>query len=115
METPANFAPIGREGNGGAGGIEQAAPGVNNTIDSVSGATRPAIDRIATGAHRAVDSFADVANQAAESLGVKSGELKEMQTRLMEACGGYVRANPLASLGIAVAAGFLLSRLISSR
>ena len=117
METPANFAPSGREGNGGAiaHGIDQAGIGVNNTVDSVSDAARPAIDRIATGAHAAVDRFADVANQAAESLGVKSGQLKEVQTRLMEAFGGYVRANPVASLGIAVAAGFLLSRLISSR
>lgn len=117
METPANFAPSGREGNGDAiaHGVGQARAGVNSTIDSLSDAARPAIDRIATGAHDAVDRFADVANQAAESLGVKSGQLKEMQTRLLEACGGYVRANPVASLGIAVAAGFLLSRLISSR
>jgi ElaB/YqjD/DUF883 family membrane-anchored ribosome-binding protein len=31
----------------------------------------------------------------------------------MEQCRGYVRDNPIASLGIAIAAGFLLSRLLS--
>ena len=34
---------------------------------------------------------------------------------LVDDCSTYVRANPLASLGIAVAAGFLISRLISAR
>lgn len=33
----------------------------------------------------------------------------------MENCRSYVRDNPIASLGIAVAAGFLLSRVISGR
>jgi hypothetical protein len=32
METPANFAPIGREGNGGARGIEQADTAAAPTI-----------------------------------------------------------------------------------
>jgi ElaB/YqjD/DUF883 family membrane-anchored ribosome-binding protein len=34
---------------------------------------------------------------------------------LTENCREYVRDNPVTSLGIAVAAGFLLSRLLSSR
>ena len=116
METPARFTPGGSEGSGTvARGIEQAGTGAHNTIDKVSDAARPAVDRLASGAHQAVDKVADVANQAAESLGVKAGQLKEAQARLMEDVGGYVRANPLTSLGIAVVAGFLLSRLLSSR
>jgi len=34
---------------------------------------------------------------------------------LMEECTAYVRSNPLAAIGIAAAAGFILSRVISSR
>jgi ElaB/YqjD/DUF883 family membrane-anchored ribosome-binding protein len=34
---------------------------------------------------------------------------------MSENCGSYVRENPLASLGIALAAGFVLARLINSR
>jgi hypothetical protein len=33
----------------------------------------------------------------------------------MENCCDYVRDNPVTSLGIAVAGGFLLSRLLSCR
>jgi ElaB/YqjD/DUF883 family membrane-anchored ribosome-binding protein len=116
METPATFTPGSTAGNNTlARGIDQAGTAAHSTVDKLSAAARPAVDRVATGAHQAVDKFADVATQAAESLGVKGDQLKEAQARFVDACGGYVRANPVASLGIAVAAGFLLSRLISSR
>jgi ElaB/YqjD/DUF883 family membrane-anchored ribosome-binding protein len=89
--------------------------GAHDAIDKVSDAARPAVDRIASGAHQAVDKVASVAAQAAETLGVKGEQLKDMQTRAMEQCRVYVRENPVASLGIAVAAGYLLSRLLRSR
>jgi len=41
--------------------------------------------------------------------------LKNAEQQAMEKCRSYVRDNPIASLGIAVAAGFLLSRVISGR
>jgi ElaB/YqjD/DUF883 family membrane-anchored ribosome-binding protein len=34
---------------------------------------------------------------------------------LMKNCRGYIRDNPMTSVSIAVAAGFLLSRLVSGR
>jgi ElaB/YqjD/DUF883 family membrane-anchored ribosome-binding protein len=73
------------------------------------------VDRLASGAHQAVDKIADAAGQAAETLGVKGEQLKNAQMQAMEQCRGYVRDHPVMSLGIAVAAGFLLSRLLSSR
>jgi ElaB/YqjD/DUF883 family membrane-anchored ribosome-binding protein len=98
-----------------ARGIEQAGTGAHKAIDKVSDAARPAVDRMASGAHQAVDKVAAVAHQAADTLETKGGEIKEAQTRLVSECSGYVRANPIASIGIAVAAGFLLSRLLASR
>ena len=95
--------------------LDQATSGVHQTIDRVTNAARPAVDRVASGAHQAVDSMAEAASKAADSLGIKTAQLKEAQERLMESCSAYVQENPLASLGIAVAAGFLLSRLVSSR
>jgi ElaB/YqjD/DUF883 family membrane-anchored ribosome-binding protein len=38
-----------------------------------------------------------------------------MEQRLVKNCRGYVRDNPIVSLGIAAGVGFLLSRLLSSR
>ncbi len=116
MEATGNFTPSATDGNGSVTrGIEQAGSGAHKAIDKVSDAARPAVDRMASGAHQAVDKVAAVAQQAADTLGTKGNEIKEAQTRLMSECSGYVRENPIASLGIAVAAGFLLSRLLASR
>jgi ElaB/YqjD/DUF883 family membrane-anchored ribosome-binding protein len=95
--------------------VDQASTGAHGVIDKVSDAARPAVDRIASGAHRTVDKISSAAGQAAETLGVKGEQLRNAQVRAMEQCRGYVRDNPVTSLGIAMAAGFLLSRLWSSR
>jgi ElaB/YqjD/DUF883 family membrane-anchored ribosome-binding protein len=116
MENPTKYPSGGTEGNGAlTRGIEQGETKAHRAIEHASDAARPAVDRIASGAHQAVDKFADAATHAAESLGVKGGQLKDAQARLMKDWGGYVGANPVVSLGVAVAAGFLLSRLISPR
>jgi ElaB/YqjD/DUF883 family membrane-anchored ribosome-binding protein len=73
------------------------------------------IDKASSSAHEAVDKIASATNQAAEALSEKGAQLKNAEQQLMENCRGYVRDNPITSLGIAVAAGFLLSRLLSGR
>jgi ElaB/YqjD/DUF883 family membrane-anchored ribosome-binding protein len=73
------------------------------------------IEKASKSAHEAVDKIASATNQAAEALGEKGNQLKNAEQQLMENCRGYVRDNPITSLGIAVAAGFLLSRLLSGR
>ncbi|MHB1246047.1 MAG: DUF883 family protein [Sulfuriferula sp.] len=98
-----------------AGNIGDASAGAHQTIDKVTDAARPAVDRVATGAHQVVDKLAGVAANAAETLGVKGEQLKEAQTRATESFRDYVRENPLASVGIAVAAGILLSKIINTR
>jgi ElaB/YqjD/DUF883 family membrane-anchored ribosome-binding protein len=116
MEDAGKFTPSSDDGSStSARAVDQASTGVHKTIDKVSDAARPAVDRIAAGAHQAVDKMAGAATQAAETLGVKGKQLKNAQVRLIEDCAGYVRDHPVTSLGIAVAAGFLLSRLLRSR
>jgi ElaB/YqjD/DUF883 family membrane-anchored ribosome-binding protein len=97
------------------GKVDQASSSMHNSIDRASDAARPAVDRIASSAHQAVDNIAEAASHAADTLGEKSGQFKEVQARFMEDCNNYVRENPMASLGMAAAAGFLLSRMLSSR
>ena len=72
------------------------------------------IDKASHSAHEAVDKIANATNQAAEALGEKGEQLKNAEQQLMENCRGYVRDNPVTSLGIAIAGGFLLSRLLSA-
>jgi len=94
--------------------IEQAKSGAHEGIERVSEAARPTVDRLTTGAHEAVDSIANAASQAAETLEEKGMYLKEAQSRFVESASNYVHEHPVASLGIAVATGFVLSRLLSS-
>ena len=97
--------PLGRS-------VDKASAGAHDAIDRVSDAARPMVDRLASGAHQAVDKLASAAGQAAETLGVKGEQLKNAQAQALEQARLYVREHPVASLGIAVAAGFVLSRVL---
>jgi ElaB/YqjD/DUF883 family membrane-anchored ribosome-binding protein len=72
-------------------------------------------DKVSHSAHEAYDKIADATSQAAETLGEKGEQLKKTEQQLMKNCRGYISENPMTSVSIAVAAGFLLSRLLSRR
>ena len=63
-------------------------------------------------AHQAVDKAAGVAAPTADWLSEQGESLNATQKKLVADTCGYVTANPLKSVGIAVLAGFLLSRVI---
>jgi len=63
-------------------------------------------------AHQAVDKVAGAAGPTAEWLAEQGESLNATQKKMMADTCGYVSANPLKSVGIAVLAGFLLSRII---
>lgn len=113
MET--NFDNPLSTGNSVGSRIDATSAKAHQTIDQVSDAARPAVDRVASGAHSAVDKLAGAATSAAETMSVRGAQLKEAQTRMTESCRGYVRENPMVSVGIAAAVGFVLSRLFKHR
>ena len=73
------------------------------------------IDNASRSAHEAYDKIANATSNAAEALGEKGEQLQKAEQQLMKNCRGYISDNPITSVGIAVAAGFLLSRLLSRR
>jgi ElaB/YqjD/DUF883 family membrane-anchored ribosome-binding protein len=75
----------------------------------------PVVERVAAGAHDAVDKAAGAAAAAARMVEKKSEVLKAAQERYLEGCRERVRDNPLAAVGIALAAGIALSFLFSRR
>ena len=116
MDTAERLTPTpSAGGNTLAQSVDQASTRAHEVIDTVSDAASPLVARIASGAHQAVDTIANVAGQAAESLGISSEQVKQAQARAFEFGRVYVRDHPLASVGIAIAAGYVLSRLLSSR
>ena len=73
------------------------------------------IDRLSRTAHDTVDRAANAASQVAERVGEKAEELWAMQEDWVDGARAYVREHPVAALGFAVAAGYLLSILTRSR
>jgi ElaB/YqjD/DUF883 family membrane-anchored ribosome-binding protein len=96
-------------------GVATATTAAHHTIDSVSDTARPALDHIVSGAHGAVDRAGAAATHGAGTLGLKGDQLSDSGKAIAERAGSYLREHPVASLGMAVAAGYLLSRLLSSR
>jgi ElaB/YqjD/DUF883 family membrane-anchored ribosome-binding protein len=65
--------------------------------------------------HDTGEKIASASSYAAEALGEKGEKLKNVEQELADCCHSYIRDNPITSLGIAVAAGFVLSRMLSGR
>lgn len=101
------------------GPLNKATMVAHGVVDKATGAAEdaarkatPAIDRTAGLAHRAVDSAAAAVAPAAEWLNEQAMALNAAQKKLVDNTREYVAANPLMSLGMAVAAGFLISRIL---
>ena len=121
METTArgnSRLPSGSSINTG-GNSSKASPGAHTAVNSIAAATaeaarkaRPVIDRASAMAHQAADTAADVVAPAADWVTGHGERLHATQNKLMADACRYIAAHPLKAIGIAAAAGFLLSRLI---
>jgi ElaB/YqjD/DUF883 family membrane-anchored ribosome-binding protein len=87
-------------------GMQGSSSGTQYADQAASTLNR-ASDRL----HETVDRVADAASSSLQQLGVNSEELLAMKDRAVETTRGYVRANPMMALGIALAVGILLARI----
>ena len=101
------------------GALSKASSSAHGAVDSIAGAAdeaarkaKPAIDQVAAMAHQAVDTAVGAAAPAADWLTQQGESLNATQKKLVADTCSYVSAHPLKSVGIAVVAGFLLSRFI---
>lgn len=96
---------------------DKTTPGGNGHADSRQRAqvrAHDTVDRAARGAHETVDRMADAAARAAQRMNEGGEKFSETRDRVMAQTRSYVQTHPVATIGIAVAAGFLLSRLLRS-
>ena len=100
------------------GTLNRASSSAHAAVDSMASAAdaaarkaKPAIDKVAAMAHQAVDKAAEAAGPAADWLTEQGDSLNATQKKLVADTCSYISAHPLKSVGIAVVAGFLLSRL----
>jgi len=73
------------------------------------------VDRLSQSAHQAVDRAASAASSYAERFGERGEELMQMPQDWLDTAREYVRENPMQAVGMALAAGYLLSILMRSR
>ncbi len=116
METTSGTLPSGggTPGNGSASAsaIGKASAALHSAIDDAARKAKPAIDKYATMAHDATDKLSSAGSQTADWMSTKGESLSASQKKLVEDTCAYVSANPLKSLAMAVAAGFVLSKLL---
>jgi ElaB/YqjD/DUF883 family membrane-anchored ribosome-binding protein len=83
-----------------------------NGYPTVSGRSKPAIDQVADMAHEAVDKAIGAVAPSADWLSGQGERLNTSSRRVIENTSTCIADNPLKSIGIAVLAGFLLSRIL---
>jgi len=101
------------------GTLNMASSSAHAAVDSIAGfaddaarKAKPAIDGVAAMAHKGVDKVADAAAPTAEWLTAQGESLKNTQKKLMQDTCSYISTNPLTSVAIALAAGYVISRII---
>ena len=83
------------------------------TAHEVGDKAHAGVDRLTRGAHDTIDRVASAATHAAERF--TDGRLAHQAQEWRTTTSSYVREHPLTAIGIAVEAGYLLSRLTSYR
>ena len=104
----------------------KSASEVHKTIDKAAESAQPVVDRLASSAHAGVDKVSGALTGASDklnnALSGATGKFDDKKRQLVDAYGNfsetgrdYVRTSPGTSVLIAVAAGFVLSKLLGSR
>lgn len=73
------------------------------------------LGRLSDTAQQTMDRVTQVATQTANRLSERGQELWDMRGEAAETARSYVREHPIATIGIAIAIGLLISRLTSRR
>src|SRR5262245_19143056 len=97
-----------------AAGAQRTADVVADAVNDAADQARPTVDRLAAMAHDAVDKAAAMAAPAADWMSEQGHDFAALEKKFVDDTCSYVSANPLKSIGIALVAGFLLSRIIRS-
>jgi ElaB/YqjD/DUF883 family membrane-anchored ribosome-binding protein len=88
-----------------------ANKGLDRNIERVSQSAHNAVDRATEAASSVAGRFGETVEQLAE----KRDQLMELPETWMEGAREYVREHPFASVGIALAAGYLLHLITRSK
>lgn len=89
-----------------------AANRAHQLVDTVADKAAPALQAATTTAHQTIDSVAAATAPAAEWVASGGKRLADNGAQLADACTGYVRTRPLASVAGALAIGYFVGRMM---
>jgi ElaB/YqjD/DUF883 family membrane-anchored ribosome-binding protein len=95
--------------------VQAATEKVQATVDRLADKVPAATDRLVGKAHDTVDRMSDKAGEMSERLSQKAADLNVAYKRMAETGRSYVRQSPATSVLVAMAAGFVVSKLLGSR
>jgi len=117
VTTPAG-TPLSAGDDGASATLNKAAASLHGALDKAASAAddavrkvAPAINRVAEAAHQTVDRAASAALPTAAWLSEQGNSLIATQRTVAADAGEYVSTHPWKSIGMALAAGFLIGRL----
>lgn len=113
--TPEPGKVVKHSGDGMDGMIKDKSANLHSAIDKASDSVRPAIDRMENGAHTGVDQMSSALTDATESLAQHTRELSAAYQRFADTGRQYVRTSPVVAIGLAFAAGYLISKLFGGK
>jgi ElaB/YqjD/DUF883 family membrane-anchored ribosome-binding protein len=101
--------------NTGMQGSTPSGTSAGRYADSVADRASEGLSRLSDSAHQTLERVSGAASGAATRLSERSHELWEKRGEALDTARTYVREHPVASIGIAIAVGLLISRLTSRR
>ena len=96
-------------------GSTQGGATTTQAAEAIATRAGEKISNLTSAAQDTYDRVKTAASQAANRLSERSDELWALQERATDTARTYMREHPLATIGIAVAVGLILSRLLSRR
>jgi len=111
METTPTNPTTGGIGTHGKINPSQAADRVHSTVDRVAQTAHDTVDRLAAKAAPAIERARSAATDAQGTLYAKYDDFMAIEEEWAESAREQIRAHPLATVGIALAAGLLIGRL----
>lgn len=83
----------------------------DHVTDKVAGVAHEAIDRVAANAAEAEERIRKAALEAEDQVRQSARRAQDRSNEMMSTIGQFTQEHPIASIGIAFAAGYLLSSL----
>lgn len=96
-------------------GMQGSTPAPAGIGQDVADRATTKLTQLSDTAQQTMDRFTHAASEAASRLGEKTHEFWDAQGPAVEKARTYMREHPVATIGIAVAIGLVLSRLLTRR